>query len=574
MNQRFTAQRTGGATRVAVAADDADNGTGAAQRFHQEAESRMSNDDEYYYGSSSLSSSSYASSSTVDFGNVNLYLSGLQFVFSICMSCLVSLLCCYIFLSGTVSAVRTITLTAATAALFMIRPLIVKKTKYGIETIFKALQTGIPVYLLALVVEQLVHTCSSSDEEIPSYRYVVFHSLVGVAILGGFLRAHDPLSSSDASFFVSSAAFVTIALIPPPSLAMHGPLCSPTTGWGAAERLTRCFVYASLYAIHVYSSTASHRSRRHEWMLVAMRSASAVAWTLASDVRLLPIAVVQAAIAILRRIATDHKFAASAQYDFDDVPYDKLINNASNSNSNSSSNSNNSSSHPQHNHYQDHQQDNHQDQQPHHQHRQPHHQHHHHNNNMNSSAASASGDEETALLNRQPDAHPSSALLLAEATIPKCTDIYNSGDGGGAHHHKHHAGGCCAYNTTNASQCTNAQQASSELNFDPSTNPDPNQHTLSDAQSDFEQQRFQAVGQHQNSFKPRGFRPLAKPVASSSSLNESSLLSAQPPLSQQQPTTTMTTPTTTATDGGFDQKPQQPSAKSFEQLARFYAEME
>ena len=104
----------------------------------------------------------------VDFSNASLYLSGMQTVFAVVTVACVSVLSCWIVPEGGVSAVRTLALCTATGALLMRTPLRVGRA-HGVNVVFSSLQPAIPVYILALTVEQLVHTCATETQHTPSW---------------------------------------------------------------------------------------------------------------------------------------------------------------------------------------------------------------------------------------------------------------------------------------------------------------------------------------------------------------------------------------------------------------------
>ena len=71
-----------------------------------------------------------------------------------------------------------------------------------------------------------------------------------VLILAAFLRSKSPRSEdSDVPFFVSVVALLIIALLPPPAIALSGPLCSPPTLVGAGERILRAFLFSCVYVV-------------------------------------------------------------------------------------------------------------------------------------------------------------------------------------------------------------------------------------------------------------------------------------------------------------------------------------
>lgn len=243
--------------------------------------------------------------SLVDFTNASLYLAGLQTVFSICCCAFVSILACWLVPEGGVSAVRTLALCTATGALLMRKPLRVGKV-HGVKVIFGALQPSIGIYLLALVVEQLVHTCTSETTHAPSWRRVVFHAMMALMLVAAIMRARQPLQDTDMPFLITAAALLTIAALPPPAVALLGPLCQSVNVWDAAERMVRSFAFAVVYCAHVYASTSCTSETTSETILVVTRSASAALWTTGAHVSWLPAAIVQCGIVITSRLSLEN----------------------------------------------------------------------------------------------------------------------------------------------------------------------------------------------------------------------------------------------------------------------------
>ena len=118
-----------------------------------------------------------AEDAMVDFANASLYLTAMQTITAVVCTAVVSVLACWLVPEGGVSAVRTLALCAATGALLMRKPLRVGRA-HGVAVVFSALQPALPLYLLSLVVEQLVHTCSVETTSAPSWRRVVFHGMI------------------------------------------------------------------------------------------------------------------------------------------------------------------------------------------------------------------------------------------------------------------------------------------------------------------------------------------------------------------------------------------------------------
>lgn len=249
-----------------------------------------------------------AEDTMVDFSNASLYLSGMQTVFAVVAVACVSVLSCWVVPEGGVSAVRTLAMCTATGAVLMRTPLRVGRA-HGVNVVFSSLQPAIPVYIIALTVEQLVHTCATETQHSPSWRRVVFHGMIMVMCGAGIMRARRPMHDTDIPFLVTAAALLTIAVLPPPSIALVGPLCQPVSAWEAAERCLRAFVFAMLYCIHVYSSISTSSPTRAESMTIITRSAAAAIWAMGAHVLWLPAAIVQCVVVIMARIRIGNDIA-------------------------------------------------------------------------------------------------------------------------------------------------------------------------------------------------------------------------------------------------------------------------
>jgi len=252
-----------------------------------------------------------AEDAVVDFNDASLYLPLAQTVFSICACAVVSVLSCWLAFSGAVSAVRTLALCSATGGLLMRVPIRLGKA-HGISVVFAALQLGIPLYLATLVIEQLVHTCSMDASHAPSWRHVVFHSAVAVQVYAGFLRARAPLEETDRPFILCLLACGVIAIMPPPAVALVGPLCQSVDLWEAADRIVRAFCFGMLYSVTVYASTRTRSSNYSNTSIVFFRSASASIWVSGAMLWWLPLAAAQCAIVMHARAM--HSAAPPKQY--------------------------------------------------------------------------------------------------------------------------------------------------------------------------------------------------------------------------------------------------------------------
>ena len=259
----------------------------------------------------------------IDFGSVGLYVVGLQVCFAlVCCSC-ASVLCCWLMPPAAISAVRTLAITTVIGCALVYTPVRVGKPR-GVMTVFNALRPSVAIYLLALVLEQLVHTCvDSADKGVPdteqhgALRRGVYHVVLIFMIISGFLRAKNPRSESDNPFLLTIFCLLLIAVLPPPAVAKTGPLCEPTSLLGAGERVLRALLFATGYSVLVYTA-APDRNIKNELFLCVTRATAASIWVLGASWWALPLAPVQVAVAIFTRM---HETAASAHTDVEPLPY-------------------------------------------------------------------------------------------------------------------------------------------------------------------------------------------------------------------------------------------------------------
>ena len=236
----------------------------------------------------------------VDFKNASLYLPGLQTLLAVLACSLTSVLACWLLPSHTVSAVRTLTLAIMVGAVCVRKPLRLGKV-HGLALVFSALRPAVAVYLGCLVVEQLTHGCASSSEVTPSWRHWVFQSSICAMIFSGFMRARRPLARTDVPFLVTMVATLVVAMLPPPAVALAGPLCEPVSAFGAVERIVRALCFSSCYTVFVYTSTPP-TSKTGDIIVCLTRASAASVWTLGATLPLLVLSLPQCALVIWARL--------------------------------------------------------------------------------------------------------------------------------------------------------------------------------------------------------------------------------------------------------------------------------
>lgn len=237
----------------------------------------------------------------IDYGSVGLYLTGLQVASTIVICCCASVLSCWVLPPNAISAVRTLAIATALGLLLVRKPIRIGRVR-GVSTIFNALRPAVPIYILSLVIEQLVHTCVPLEEEShTTLRRVVYHVMATIMIVSAFARARSPKSESDIPFALSAICVLTIALLPPPALARSGPLCEPATLIQAGERVLRAFFFACVYIVHVYAA-APGRNVSNELFICVARASAACIWILCATAWTLPLAPLQVAVVLFSRL--------------------------------------------------------------------------------------------------------------------------------------------------------------------------------------------------------------------------------------------------------------------------------
>lgn len=240
----------------------------------------------------------------IDFSSAGLYLVGLQTTVATVACAGTSIACCWLMPINMISAVRTLAMTSLVAFACMRKPIRVGRVR-GVTTIFNALRPCVVLYVAALTIEQLVHTCVPTDHRPNGYtRRVVFHCTIALMAAAGLWRAAKPLLDTDAPFLVTALCVVVLAVLPPPAAPLTGPLCEGTSLFGAGERLMRAFLFAALYVIHVYCSPPV-RNSIHDLAVCIMRSGAAAVWVLGCHLFVVWVALIQAIVALWARFGSE-----------------------------------------------------------------------------------------------------------------------------------------------------------------------------------------------------------------------------------------------------------------------------
>ncbi len=283
---------------LSALAIDAHTGVMARQRSHlmSKALSQLQDDDEEVHMT--------IDDPLIDFSSAGLYLVGLQTTLTTVACAGTSIACCWLLPPDMISAVRTLALTSLVGVVCMKKPLRVGRVR-GVTTLFNALRPCVGLYIGLLTVEQLLHTCTATTiVATGTTRRVVFHATIAAMAAAGFWRAAKPLSETDAPFLVTAAGAVVIAMLPPPSTPLSGPLCQSPTLFAAGERVVRAFMFAAMYTLMVYCSPP-RRNSIVDLSTCIVRAGAASVWILGAHLFVVWVAALQAGVALWARFGSE-----------------------------------------------------------------------------------------------------------------------------------------------------------------------------------------------------------------------------------------------------------------------------
>lgn len=254
----------------------------------------------------------------IDFQAAGLYLPAAQVVLSVVVASAASVVCCWVTSPRQTCAVRTLAITLFCGLAFVRRPIRVAQAK-GVNTIFTALRMAVLIYILGLTIEQILHSCSQpyTEDDYEIFRRVLYHACMASSLFAGLWRARAPRSEHDGAFWVSTASFLVVAMVPPSAIPGTGPLCSAATLFGAAERLLRAFLFACIYCTIVYCSAPISNNLADQLVCIA-RACAASVWALGIHLFGLGFAPVQIGIMVYMTFGQGGGVAA-LQYDAVDL---------------------------------------------------------------------------------------------------------------------------------------------------------------------------------------------------------------------------------------------------------------
>ena len=236
----------------------------------------------------------------IDFNNAGLYLVGLQTCTAVATCAVVSVISCWILPSSAISAVRTLVFTAAVGIAIERKPIRIGRVR-GVHLMYSSLRPSVAMYVSSLVLEQLVHTCVEPvAAQTAAWRKIIFQAMIVIMLVSGLIRARRPLSDTDLPFLITVAALIGIAILPPPAIALSGPLCEPCSLAAAIERVIRALSFAIVYSVFVYTS-APLTNTSSDIAVCVSRAAAASVWCLGCSPFLLAFGVPQCALVIFMR---------------------------------------------------------------------------------------------------------------------------------------------------------------------------------------------------------------------------------------------------------------------------------
>ena len=258
-------------------------------------------------GARSESSHGPARTLLVDFSQAALYMPAAQVVGTLVLIAGCNVACSWISHAfDNVSAVRAAALASALALFCGWSPAQVTSHSAGVEAMFDCLRPALLLYLAAVVVEQLGHSCAGAPiaaaiaapapQGWNNLRTMLFHAAAVCMLAAGLVQSYRPRSATDYPFVAVAASLGLVALMPPPPRFGLGPLCDAPGPWAAAERVCRAALFGCVYSALAYAA----EPRRHslsEITLCAARAGVGSLWVLCAHTYLLPVALLQAGFA-------------------------------------------------------------------------------------------------------------------------------------------------------------------------------------------------------------------------------------------------------------------------------------
>lgn len=265
----------------------------------------------------------------VDFSSVGLYLVGLQVCFVTIVCAALTVVSCWMLPPTSVSAVRTLAITVIAALVLLYKPLRVGRVR-GVHMIFNALRPCVAIYISCVVVEQLVHACTTASVGAPrgdsigadsatTASLATYYTACVSTTLSGLARARLPRSESDIWFLVTLASLLCVAMLPASGKPHAGPLCESVRALEATERVIRASFFSFVYSAFVYAA-APLRHATNEIFVCVARAAAASVWIVLVPVYMLLLVPVQVVLILATSLsAPSHQIVHTSVDDSEDV---------------------------------------------------------------------------------------------------------------------------------------------------------------------------------------------------------------------------------------------------------------
>ena len=236
----------------------------------------------------------------VEFHNVAVYVPALQLagaLLACCATCLASTLMGTLF---GVSAVRTAVLGGIVGACALWKPMRLHVAR-GADAMFDALRPAMVVYMVALIAEQLAHSCGPLHTGALSFRHWMFYACIFTMGSAGFAQAWSPKAYTDYPFAIAGGALLVVAIFAPPPRTGDGPLCDPPSLPETLERIMRTLLFALSYCALAYASEPAKHTVR-EIIVCSARAAAGSMWVLAAHRYVMWLSILQSLLVLLVRL--------------------------------------------------------------------------------------------------------------------------------------------------------------------------------------------------------------------------------------------------------------------------------
>ena len=236
----------------------------------------------------------------IDFAAAGLYVPAIQAIAATTIAAMSVVIVTWLVPGA--SSVRTLAIACGCGLGFVAQPIRIGSAR-GADAIFQAMRPCVAVYIVALVVEQLSHSCAVDGQAGAWKRYLFSLATIGMMV-AGFVRAWRPRAETDLPFLLTGVSVTVVALLPPPPTILAGPLCAPTANfYETAIRIIRAFAFSMLFVLHVYAATPTANSAADILISIA-RATSATLWTLSAHPLCLLLVPIQGSLALYMRFAS------------------------------------------------------------------------------------------------------------------------------------------------------------------------------------------------------------------------------------------------------------------------------